>query len=278
MYDTIEHVGEGSIIQHGKLNDRVYLMKLNFNDIDLIHEKLNELVDKHDYSKLFCKVPKCYAPVFFAHGFVMEAFIPGFYNHKEEAFFVCKYIHKSRRENIEEKSFKCLQKLLENKPQALDLDSHKYSIKRLEEDDAIEMAEIYKKVFASYPFPIHSPEFIKETMQDNLQYYGIQIDGKLVALASSEIDFEYENAEMTDFATLPEYAGHNFSSILLKEMEQEMRTQGIKTLYTIARLNSVSMTKTFLRNDYKYTGTLINNTQISGKIESMNVLYKRLEY
>ena len=81
---------------------------------------------------------------------------------------------------------------------------------------------------------------------------------------------------MTDFATLPDYRGNNLSVILLDKMENVIRKQGITTLYTIARLNSIAMNKTFLKLSYKYAGTLINNTNISGKIESMNVYYKHI--
>lgn len=81
---------------------------------------------------------------------------------------------------------------------------------------------------------------------------------------------------MTDFATLPAYAGNSLALMLLDAMDREMKNQGIKTLYTIARLNSIPMTLTFLRSDYQYSGTLIKNTNIAGKIESMNVLYKHI--
>ena len=59
-------------------------------------------------------------------------------------------------------------------------------------------------------------------------------------------------------------------------MEYEMQLQGIMTLYTIARSTSIPMNKTFLRLGYKYAGTLINNTNISGGIESMNLFYKHV--
>ena len=36
------------------------------------------------------------------------------------------------------------------------------------------------------------------------------------------------------------------------------------------------MNKTFLNAGYNYSGTLTKNTQIAGKIESMNVWYKHL--
>ncbi len=81
---------------------------------------------------------------------------------------------------------------------------------------------------------------------------------------------------MTDFATMPDYRVGQSATHLLSKMELAMESQGITTLYTIARLNSPAMNKTFLKHSYKYAGTLINNTNISGKIESMNVFYKHI--
>ena len=43
-----------------------------------------------------------------------------------------------------------------------------------------------------------------------------------------------------------------------------------------ARLNSIGMNKPFLNLKYSFSGTLIMNTNIAGKIESMNVYYKHI--
>ncbi len=53
-----------------------------------------------------------------------------------------------------------------------------------------------------------------------------------------------------------------------------MAKRGIATLYTIARAISPSMNITFAKCGYAFGGTLINNTQISGSIESMNLWHK----
>ncbi|MEZ4485256.1 MAG: hypothetical protein R2864_11960 [Syntrophotaleaceae bacterium] len=66
--------------------------------------------------------------------------------------------------------------------------------------DVEAMAQLYRQVFASYPFPIHSPSYLARTMDQNLVYYGIVADDRLIAVASTEHDFDGQNAEMTDFA------------------------------------------------------------------------------
>ncbi|MCY1722732.1 putative beta-lysine N-acetyltransferase [Prolixibacteraceae bacterium Z1-6] len=277
MQDRIEKIGYGTLIQHGELNKRVYVMKLDKRDSSAIIDHINTLARTNNYTKIFCKIPQQVAPQFFANGFFMEAQIPGFYKGVEAAFFVSKFLSSDRLLDIETESLIKLSTLLKTskvmESNAVKTDKS-FGLVRLATDDVDQIAAIYRKVFASYPFPIHNREYIKETMQNKVQYFGIKINNKLIALASAEVDAENQNAEMTDFATLPAYQGNNLSVSLLNAMEEEMKVQGIKTLYTIARLKSIGMNKTFIRQNYNYSGTLIKNTNISGGIESMNVYYK----
>jgi putative beta-lysine N-acetyltransferase len=81
---------------------------------------------------------------------------------------------------------------------------------------------------------------------------------------------------MTDFATLPEFRGNGFAELLLKYMENQMVSCQMLTAYTIARAISPAMNITFGKGGYAYGGRLVNNTNIMGNIESMNVWYKKL--
>ena len=129
-------------------------------------------------------------------------------------------------------------------------------------------------MFASYPFPIHDPDYLIETMRSHVCYFVAEKDGKIAAASSGEMDQENRNAEMTDFATLPDHLGNGLAVHLLKFMEPEMRKRNIATLYTIARAISPGMNITFAKCGYTFGGTLINNTQISGSIESMNLWHR----
>lgn len=279
MHDVVEVIGEGSIIQHGVHNDRVYLMKLDERDIDIIIPEISKLAIGRDYSKLFCKVPKYIAPLFFADGYILEAFIPKFYNSQDDVFFVSKFLNPDRMLDIEKEKFAILYDQLSGKAKKkrnLNKQATDYRIRKLNTSDVKQITDIYREVFETYPFPIHNPGYIQKTIQEDVQYFGAEKDGKLAALSSSEIDFEGQNAEMTDFATHPDHTGNNLSTLLLKQMEIQMKKQGISTLYTIARLNSIAMNKTFIKNDYRYSGTLIKNTNIAGNFESMNIYYKQI--
>ena len=97
-----------------------------------------------------------------------------------------------------------------------------------------------------------------------------------MALSSAEMDADARNAEMTDFATLPDYRGRGLATLLLEAMEAAMHDREMATAYTIARAPSFGMNITFARMGYRFAGRLINNTNIAGRFEDMNVWYKHL--
>lgn len=277
MHDIVIKIGN-SVIQHGKYNDRIYLMKLSIDDFPDIIYVLNRMVRDNGYSKIFAKVPQNAKDGFIKKGYILEAHIPNFYNGKEEAFFMSKFFNEQRIYN--EKSEEINKVLEEARKRAAESEIREpgagflYRICRAH--DAPQMAEVYKKIFETYPFPIHDPEYIVETMDNNVIYFGIWHKDKIVALSSSEMDIQSGNTEMTDFATLPEYRGKGLSAFLLQLMESEVKKRQIKTTYTIARAPSFGMNITFSKMGYSYSGTLINNTNISGHFENMNVWYKLL--
>jgi len=279
MSDKIEKICNGSIIQHGNLNNRVYLMKLEEKDAPFIIKQINNLAIKYGYSKIFCKIPAWAAPLFYANGFILEAQIPKCYNSREAVFFVSKFLNSDRLLEIETEQLYEFSQMLKGVKEIQQKEltkNHSFKIKKLDKSHCEVIASIYRKVFATYPFPIYNPGYILDSFQEDVQYFAAETKGKIVALASTEVDKKGQNAEMTDFATLPQHRGQNLSLLLLNEIENEMDKQGIKTLHTIARLNSVGMNKTFLKMGYTFSGTLIKNTNISGKIESMNVYYKHI--
>lgn len=270
--DTIEKI-DNTILQHGKLSDRVYLMHLDDNHRDTIIGTLDTLAAKHNYSKIFAKVPFNMEEIFSAAGYTKEAYIPHYYKGKDTCVFMCKYLKKTRAKYKVRELSKVI-KVAKSKMVGTSLLSAKYELKKLTHENAEEIAVLYREVFESYPFPIFEPEYIEMTAKDNIVYFGIFESGKLVAASSAETNPHELNAEMTDFAVLPAHRGEDLASVLLDYMEAEMRKAGYITFYTIARSVSYGMNCTFAKAGYNYTGTLINNTNIGGSIESMNVWYK----
>ncbi|RDU24442.1 putative beta-lysine N-acetyltransferase [Anaerosacchariphilus polymeriproducens] len=275
MNDVIQKIGN-SIVHHGKQSNRIYLMSLDSSDTPSIVDRLNEYAQKENYTKIIAKVPSSAKDTFLKNEYKEEAMVPNFYHGKEDGLFLVKYLDENRAVNQLEEQCDHILKLAESKEvlkEGIPLEKD-FCCRKAEESDIEDMVEVYKKVFKTYPFPIYDKKYIAETMKDNVIYLGIWFKEKLVAISSIEAAYKYSNAEMTDFAILEEYRGNGFAGYLLNEMEKILKDLGIKMAYTIARATSAGMNMTFSKHGYLYSGTLINNTNIAGQIESMNVWYK----
>lgn len=274
MPDVMEKIGR-SIIQHGPDNDRIYLMKLSSADAAYMPARLDELAAEHGYSKIFAKVPESLAAGFESWGYQREGYIPGFYEGREGAAFLGKFLDESRGHCAEAEPIRKTVELAQQKAASEGrLLPVGYRLREAVEEDVEAMAAVYRIVFASYPFPIHNPAYLLETMQTHVCYFVAEYDGQIIAASSGEMDLENKNAEMTDFATVPDHRGSGLAVHLLRRMEPVMRDRGMLTLYTIARAMSPGMNITFARCGYEYGGTLVHNTQISGRIESMNLWFR----
>lgn len=277
MFDKVETLGQ-SMIQHGNQNNRIYLMKLSKNDFPQILNQLNNIAREKNYTKIFAKIPEWARNKFIHEGYQERASIPKFYGEEADVYFVSKFLD-SDRANLEQTEKNQINNIIhlakskQDQPVTIPHD-HGYKLRILGKKDAEQLIGLYDVVFESYPFPIHNSDYIIKTMDENIVYFGAFEDEKLIAASSAEMDVKSGNVEMTDFATLPEHRGKSLALLLLKEMEAEMVKRKIRTFYTIARAISPGMNITFSKMGYKFAGTLINNTDISGSIESMNVWYK----
>ena len=275
VMDKIEKF-ENALIHHGSFSNRLYIMKFPKGGNTGLLKKISQFAIENGYTKIVGKIPKGKLNMFLQNDFKMEASVPKFYKGRSTCCFVSKFIDPERA-IFNPEPLNLFNQVLDdyiitNKPVL----SNGFVFRLLMPDDAPVMIDVLKQVFKTYPFPVHNKEYIEHTMENDVCYFGAFQNGELCSISSSEMDIANKNAEMTDFAVLNSARGRGLSKILLTFMEEQMKLKGIKTLYTIARLNSIPMNKTFLGAGYSYAGTLINNTNISGGIESMNVLYKFL--
>ena len=254
-------------------------MKLDSADVATIVPQLDRLAEANDYGKIFCKVPAAFVEPFAQAGYRQEARVPKFFDGQTDVAFMSRF-RKPARDRVSDEQRGGIERSLElaeaKRQSSADRGDDVYRIRRLDAGDAPQLAALYRVVFPSYPFPIFDEAYLRETMATHVRYFGAFDADRLVAAASAETDPEARNAEMTDFATEPSYRGRGLAVTLLGAMESDMKASGFATLYTIARAVSVGMNVTFARCGYHFGGTLVNNTQISGGIESMNVWYKNL--
>ncbi|MFO7841891.1 MAG: putative beta-lysine N-acetyltransferase [Fidelibacterota bacterium] len=277
-FDIFETLSCGSKIQHGTYNDRIYLMHAEPESLDDLPLRLINMAKEKGYGKIFAKLPESQSDGFIDSGYRIEGEIPGFYRGREKGVFLGYYVDNARKKEADLDIYRRNKQLAMDKKNSeiSPLDTSRFHLRPCNENDLEHMAEIYKTVFPSYPFPIHDTGYLRKTMKTYVDYFGIEVRGELIALSSSEKYKSALHAEMTDFATLPDWRGNSLAVHLLLKMEEEMRRQGFVTVFTIARAASPGMNITFAKCGYDYGGRLVNNTNISGNIESMNIWFKAL--
>ncbi|NLE10680.1 MAG: putative beta-lysine N-acetyltransferase [Actinobacteria bacterium] len=280
--DRVEHVG-GAVVQHGRLSDRVYLLKPGESAEDDL-ALMERLARRHGYSKLFAKISEERQDAFLGAGYEIEARIPGAAG-GPDLLFCSRFLDPGRkRERFTDQSLKVIRAAILESASARDGDTSKSRaddgilLQAADGSDAGELAALYGSVFATYPFPIGDAEFIRQTMSSGTAYFLARdaANEQVIAAASAEMLRSLAACEMTDFATLPERRGLGIAGLLLQALEREVIDTGVRMAFTIARSTSLGMNVVFARQGYTYAGTLVNNTNIAGRIESMNVWYRAL--
>ncbi len=276
--DEILKLGN-SLIQHGPASDRIYGLKLHSADMPEILDRLEEMAAQRRYGKLFIKTRSAYLDELRAREFEIEARIPEFFGPGDDGVMAGKFLDPHRvRDQDPERVKTVLQAAREaagSEPSSPPGDG--LEVREIRDPHSPELqavAACYDAVFESYPFPIHDPEFLGHAMEDGTRFFTAWEGHALAAASSMEPGGAQGTVEMTDFATLPDYRGHGLATILLTAMDEAAEESGVRVAYTIARAVSYGMNITFARRGYEYSGTLVNNTQIGGSIESMNVWYK----
>jgi putative beta-lysine N-acetyltransferase len=276
MKDVVERIC-GADVQHGVFNNRVYVMRLTPQRCAQLVDALDDLAHRRRYGKILAKIPARCRSVFADRGYVREAAIPGFFVGSEDAWFVAKYPSPQRAVDPGAAARQAQLRALDRAPvPACQKNPHAQSVSPCGPEDAPAMARLFSRVFASYPFPIQDPDFLRRQMTAGVYYAGIRRRHRWAALAAAETDHHVGVSEMTDFATLKTCRGRGMAGCLLRHLDTVAAAANIETGYTIARAGSPGMNRAFHRSGYRYGGYLPNNTHIGGRIESMSVWYKPL--
>lgn len=273
--DRIETLGR-STVQHGPLNDRVYLMHLDRNDLPGIVADLDRLARRNGYGKIGAKVPAADAAFFMKNGYSVEARIPGFFGPDRDGLYLARFCRPERSREGHPEAVERALALLDTVAPAPPRRPRPEGVVRCGPSDAPAMSALYRRVFASYPFPVFDPGYLAGVMAGDVAYFGVRRQERLVAVAAAEIDRRHRAAEVTDFAVVPGWRGRELAGRLLAVMEAELAGRGICIAFSIARLRAPAMSVVFKRAAYAFGGCLVNNTQIAGAIETMAVWSKSL--
>lgn len=261
------------------LNRRIQVVRFEAEDHGAMVSTLEREAAELGYGKVFLKTLAAEREPLEEAGMEAEAEIAGYFS-GSPALVMSSFLREARRERPhlgQQEEILGSIRARPADPSVAPLPDG-YVMRVAEPEDAEELAELYGAVFASYPFPITSPEYLEETMRSHIVYRIVRDDsGKVVAAASAETSPSLSNAEMTDFATLPDQRGLGLAQHILAALEENMRERAIWNLYTVARARSAGMNRVFYNRGYRRTGTLVNNCHIAGRFEDMHVWCKGLE-
>lgn len=266
-------------ILYSPLNQRIQVLTYEARDTESLVKSLENGARDAGFGKVFLKAPFHERTGFEAAGMVAEATIEGYFA-GQPAVVMSLFLDEERRQRPHADQEEAILATIRSTPAktAIPESPAGHIMSRATIADADDLAGLYDLVFASYPFPITDPRYLVSTMESHVVYRIVRNPaGKTVAAASAEMDIEHHNAEMTDFATLPETRGLGLAQLLLSALEGDMKQRGIGNLYTVARARSAGMNRVFFNNDYSWTGTLVNNCHISGDFEDMHVWCKNLD-
>lgn len=275
--DFLVTIGK-SLIQHGYYNNRIYLIQVHPDDIELILHRINYLQLVYSYEKIILKVPRSLERDFKTQDTRIEARIPGYYQGIEDALFLSRFFHIRRAEEdgfnkIQRNIHTCQNNLL---PPVQKNYSQEIRIRKANTSDISELCALYKMVFETYPFPICEPYYLKKIMSSGVPFFVAETSNEVIGAGSCEIDAHASAVEMSDLAVNPKYRGYGISKMLLSFMEKHMKENHVKTAFTICRAEPLQINRLFAGFGYQHGGTLIKNTNICGKFESMNIWYKSL--
>jgi putative beta-lysine N-acetyltransferase len=279
MHDVFDTIGR-SAIHHGPVSDRLYLLSLHPGDFPGIVPRMERLAGGRRYGKVLARVPEEIGARLTAEaGYVREAAVPGFFGSRRGGVFVSKYLSPARRKERDPQRLKksLAAVVTVTAGAAVPACTAANGVEACRPEDTPEMSRLFRAVFATYPYPVDDPDYLRDAMRRHTDFFCIREGGRIVAVSSAEMDLRHGNAEMTDFAVLPGRRNRRLATRLLGAMEADMRRRGIRVVYTIARALFPAVNVLFKKTGYTFGGILPNNTQIGGQIESMTVWYKPLD-
>jgi putative beta-lysine N-acetyltransferase len=258
-------------------NKRIKIIGFNTMTVQNL-KKIIHFASKQHLDKIICNCTSEYFEIFINAGFILEGKINGYYR-GEDAFCVSYFITTDRKicSNFVKKDLLVKECLRLKNTYIKNRNKIDYTIRNANEADIKEMIKLFSTVFSTYPSPIYSEEYLKQSMHDKVLYKVAVFNEKIVSIASADMDKENLNAEITDCATYPAYNGKGILSDIIYSLEYDLKSKGFMTLYSLSRAINPSINFVLSKHNYNYTGRLINNCNICGTFEDMNIWVKNIQ-
>ncbi len=275
LYQAVEHSDYRMNVYIDRHNQRVKLLEYE-GDAGRTADRLIELCRDYNMGKVICTIPETDSEVFVNRGYVPEGVISRYF--RGEPARCVSYFGQTQRavSRHTEKEDAIIEKAREVKGQYSNSEEPGFIVRTPTGDDAEEMAGLFGTVFKTYPTPMDSAEYIRKVIGKQVMFKVVEYQGRIVSAASADMNIRYLNAEITDCATLEEFRGRGLLSGLIYQIEQRLKEEGFIALYSLSRALSAGINIVLSKHGYEYAGRLINNCNIMGKFEDMNIWEKSI--
>ncbi len=259
-------------------NQRLRVLGYRAEDVGPLVMALRRLADANGFDKIIVMASHDDWQGFLRFGYVLEAVLE-YYHGGEDAFIVSKFRSQERLDspNLMDET-QMIESITADGGHAASRKEvpEGYTIRLARRDDIFSLLGLYAEIFDSYPSPLKHASYLEHIFQKESLFAVCTHDGSVVAAASAELMPSKRAAELTDCATRKEARGKGLMSHLLLRLEEELRRRDYVCAYTMARARSYGMNSVFHNLGYEYTGRLINNCDIYGAYEDMNIWVKDL--
>jgi beta-lysine N6-acetyltransferase len=275
---TISGDGYRATLFLDQYNQRIKIIAYEATDIEQLVLKVRFLAEANNFDKIICMAHRRDWQRFLRYGYVLEAVLK-YYLNGEDAFIVSKFRSQERltSHNLMDEI------LMIEKVMARPSEDHAekpcpsgYEIRLAKRDDIAELIELYRGIFETYPSPLLHPSYLETVFLHETLFAVCTRDGEIVSAASAELHHDVRAAELTDCATKNSARGLGLMSHILALLEREIASKGYICAYTMARSRSYGMNNVFHLLGYEFLGRLINNCDIFGDYEDMNIWVKDL--
>lgn len=261
-------------------NQRIKVTDYEASDIDELVLRVRFLAEANGFDKIICMASRRDWQKFLRHGYVLEAVLKYFLK-GEDAYIVSKFRSQERltSHNLMEEIL-LIEDIMtaseQSAPKRQPSGPTEYQFRMAREDDIPGLVELYGDIFETYPSPLIHADYLEAVFHKETLFAVATEQGKVVAAASAELYPSQRAAELTDCATHPVARGKGLMSGLLTMLEQKLVEREYICAYTMARARSFGMNHVFHQLGYEFLGRLVNNCDIYGAYEDMNLWVRHL--
>lgn len=262
-------------------NQRIRVLDFEGKNMRGLIDHIRWLAEKNKFDKIIVMASKQTWQDFLCHGYVLEAYLKYFLK-GEDAFVVSKFRSQERlTSSYLSKEILLIEEILqrEPKPRVVQKKLPKgFKVRLADFDDVPELINLYKQIFKTYPSPLIYRDYLESVLiKESLFAVCTDANNDIIAAASADLNKANLAAELTDCATSPAARGKGLMTAILAFLEDELRYRKYICSYTMARARSYGMNCVFYDMNYEFMGRLVNNCDIYGAFEDMNIWVKKLD-